>query len=57
MTVCLPLTKSLHKLLPKSVLLPSGLSGAMSATDAATQKKTYGPDTLIFNILIYNNFK
>ena len=35
----LPLMKSVHTPLAKNVLLPFGLSAAMSATDAAIQKK------------------
>ena len=37
MTVGLPLMKSVLMPLPKGVLLPSGLSAAISATDAAIQ--------------------
>ena len=39
MTTGLPLMKNVLKLLAKGVLLPFGLSAAMSATDAAIQKK------------------
>ena len=35
----LPLMKSVHTPLAKNVLLPFGLSAAMSATDAVIQKK------------------
>ena len=37
----LPLRKSVFTPLAKSALLPCGLSAAMSATDAAIQKKIY----------------
>ena len=37
----LPLMKSVHTPLAKNVLLPFGLSAAMSATDAAIQKKIH----------------
>ena len=42
MTAGLPLMKSVLTPLPKYVLLPFGLSTAMSATDAAIQNKIYG---------------
>ena len=38
----LPLIKSVATSLAKSVLLPLGLSGATSATDAVIQKQMYG---------------
>ena len=41
----LPLMKSVLTLLAKSVLLPFGLSAAMSATDSAIHKKIYGSGT------------
>ena len=40
MTAVSSLMKSVLTLLAKSILLPFGLSAAMSATDAAIQKKT-----------------
>ena len=43
MTAGLPLMKSVLTPLAKNVLLPFGLSAAVSATDAAIQKKIYGP--------------
>ena len=42
MTAGLPLMKSALMPLAESVLLASGLSVAMSATDAVIQKKIYG---------------
>ena len=45
MTADLLLMKSVLKPLAKSVLLPFGLSAAMSATDAAIQKEIYGSGT------------
>ena len=45
MEVGLPLMKSVLKSLAKSVLLPFGLSAAMSPTDAAIQKKIQGSGT------------
>ena len=41
----LPLIGNVLKLLPKSVLLPLGLTAAASKTDAAIQKKIYGSGT------------
>ena len=46
MTAGLPLTKSILTPLAKSVLMPLGLTAAMSATDAAIQKKSYGLGTI-----------
>ena len=51
MTADLPLMKSLLNSLVKSVLLPFGLSAAMSATDAAIWKKFMDRNYSI------NNFK
>ena len=45
MTAGLRLMKSVLTPLAKNVLLPSGLSAGMSATDAAIQKKIYGSGT------------
>ena len=45
MTADLPLMKSLLTSLAERVLLPLGLSAAMSATDAVIQKKVYGSST------------
>ena len=45
MTAGLPLIKCVLIPLAKCVLLPFGLSAAMSATDAAIQKKIYGSRT------------
>ena len=45
MTAGLRLMKSVLTPLAKNVLLPSGLSARMSATDAAIQKKIYGLGT------------
>ena len=42
MTIGLPLMESVLTPLAKRVLLPCGLSAAMSATDAAIQKKFHG---------------
>ena len=42
MAVGVPLMKSLLTLLAKNVLIPLGLSAAMSAADGAIQKKIYG---------------
>ena len=42
MTTGLPLMKSVLTPLAKSILVPLGLSGVMSAVDAAIQKKIYG---------------
>ena len=42
MTAGLPLMKSLLPPFAKSILIPLGLSAAMSATDAAIQKKLRG---------------
>ena len=44
-TAGLPLMKSVLTSLAKSVLLPFGLSAAMSATDETIQQKIYGSDT------------
>ena len=58
MTAGLPLTKSLFENLAKSVLLPLGLSAAMSAADAAIQNKICGSDTtalIISNEEMENN--
>ena len=41
MTTCLSLMKTVLTPLAKSVLMPLGLTAAMSATDAAIQKKIY----------------
>ena len=46
MTAGLPLTKSILTPLAKSVLMPSGLTAAMSATDAAIQNRSYGSGTI-----------
>ena len=45
MAAGLLLRKSVITPLPKSVLLPLGLSAGMSAADAAIQKKIYGSKT------------
>ena len=45
MTGSLPLIKSVLTPLPKSALLPLGLSVGISAADAAIQKKIYGSGT------------
>ena len=45
MTAGLPLMKIVLMPLAKSILLPFGLSAAMSATDAAIQKNSYGSGT------------
>ena len=45
MTAGLPLMKNAFTPLAKKVLLPSGLSVGMSATEAAIQKKIYGSGT------------
>ena len=45
MTIGLPLIKSALTLLAKSLLLPLGLSGGISAADATIQKKIYGSRT------------
>ena len=50
MTVGLPLMKNVLTPLAKSVLIPSGLSAWMSATDAAIQKKNYGSETTALTI-------
>ena len=42
MTAGLPIMKSVLTPLPKSVLLPLGLSAGMSAADAGVQNKNYG---------------
>ena len=41
----LPLMKNVLKPLAKSVLIPSGLTAAASATDAAIHKKMFVPGT------------
>ena len=46
MTAGLLLTKSILTPLAKSVLMPSVLTAAMSATDAAIQKRSYGSGTI-----------
>ena len=38
----LPLNKNVHKALAKRSLIPSGLTAAASATDAAIHKKIFG---------------
>ena len=48
----LPLRKSVFTPLAKSALLPCGLSAAMSATDAAIQKKIY--ESLTTALIISN---
>ena len=45
MTADLPIMKSVFTPLAKNVLLPFALSAAMSSTDAAIQKKSYGSET------------
>ena len=45
MTACLSLMKSVLTPLAKNVLSPLGLTAALSATDAAIQKKVYGSRT------------
>ena len=47
----LPLIKNIVKLLPKSVLIPLGLTAAASAADAGIQKKIYGSGTTTLVIL------
>ena len=47
-----PLMKSVLTPLAKSVLISSGLSGGMSAPDAAIQRTIYGSDT---TALIFSN--
>ena len=44
MRACLPWMKTVLVTLTKSVLLPFGLSVAMSVIDAAIQRKSYGSD-------------
>ena len=51
MTAGLPLMKSVLTPLAKNILLPFGLSAAMSATDSSIQKKIMDQE------LQYNNFK
>ena len=41
----LPLTENILKPLAKSILIPLGLTGAASATDAAIHKKMFGSGT------------
>ena len=50
MTAGLPLMKSVLTRLAKSVLLPFGLSAAMSASDVAIQKKIYRSGSTILII-------
>ena len=50
-TAGLPLMKSVLTSLAESVLLPFGLSGTVSATDAVIQKKNYGSSTTALIIL------
>ena len=45
MTAGLPLMKNVLTPLPKSVLIPLGLTAAASATDAAIQNKIYESET------------
>ena len=45
MSVGLPLMKNVVKPLAKSILAPLRLMAAASETDAAIQKKTFGPET------------
>ena len=45
--IALPLMKNMHKLLAKSVLVSLRLTAAVSATDAAIQKKIFGLATTI----------
>ena len=51
MTAALPLMKYLLTPLVKSVLIPLGLTAAVSATDTATQKKIIGSETTALIIL------
>ena len=45
MAASLPMMKNVLTPLAKSVLMPLGLTAAISATDAATQKNIYGTGT------------
>ena len=47
-----PLMKNVLKPLAKSVLIPLGLTAAAAATDAASQKKIFGPSMTTLIILI-----
>ena len=51
----LPLIKNVLVPLAKSILIPLGLTAAGSATEAAIQKKIYGPGTTV--LLISNEEK
>ena len=51
----LPLMKNVLAPLAKSVFIPLGLTAAASATEAAIQKKIYGPGTTA--LLISNDEK
>ena len=48
----LPLMKNLLKPLAKSILMPLGLTAAISTTDAAIHKKMFGPST---TTLVFSN--